>query len=133
MIALEPHTQLSNPEIALLTAQQITKDFGLYGVTIEFDKLQSELDYPTLKQILIDLVRSVVHSGNHRMQGILYQIDVSPKILQNLVSMTEEEQINFVSEQIIIRELKKVLSRIYYKQKKDNELKLGQSDINQIN
>lgn len=117
----EINIQLINTDIAHQTALQISKDFGLYGVQVEFEHTQTQQAYTVLFTQLQQLITQVVQRDGSKLRGILYQIDVSAKLLNDLHTMKEAEQIDFVAHQIIVRELKKVLSRLYYKQKKENE------------
>lgn len=117
----EINKQLGDSDVANQTALQITKDFGLYGVHVEFSASESQEAYQALFSQLQELIMQIVRRDGSKLRGILYQIDLSAKLLNDLHKMSETEQIDFVAHHIIVRELKKVLSRIYYKQKKDNE------------
>jgi hypothetical protein len=108
---------LNGNDVVLETAAQIMKDFGLFGMTISFsgntDNAYNELHQQLIEQIAILLVKDY-----QRLLSVLYQVDISEKdIAQTELEFPNYNHIEVIAHQIIVRDLKKVLTRHYYKSK----------------
>lgn len=108
-------TLLSNEEVVVATIQQIMKDFGMFGLEIQFsgsldnayEELMKQLD-PPIKQLL--------STNAKRLWPVLYQIDIStPELEKTAMLKPEFTPSEVIAHQVIERELKKVLTRFYYR------------------
>jgi hypothetical protein len=109
---------LSKEEIVLETAAQIMKDFGMFGIKITFsgDTLNA---YFELHNQLVCQIDSLLDRDYSRLLAVLYQVDISEKdIAQSAEELPEYNQIEIIAHQIIVRDLKKVLTRHYFKANK---------------
>ena len=108
---------LNKDTIVQQTAEQIMKDFSMFGVTITYSGNTKNAYNELLSQVKSEI--STLFSNDYgRLLSLLYQIDISDKEL----SKTHEELTNYtplevIAHQIIVRELKKVLTREYFKSK----------------
>jgi hypothetical protein len=106
---------LNNVDIVNQTAQQIMKDFGMFGVTINFSGNIENAYHELFDQLKYQI--SDLYSRDYgRLLSVLYQVDISPKD----ITKAHEEMVDYtlaevISHQIIVRDLKKVLTRLYFK------------------
>ena len=100
----------NNEQIIRETAEQIIKDFMLFGLEITFsgnlnmiyDELFNQMEYQVNELIVKDYTK---------LLSLLYQIDLSEKFLnKNNLPTQYESEAAFISNLIIQRELVKVLS-----------------------
>ena len=97
------------------TARQIMKDFGMFGVTITFSG-NTEQAYFELHEQLIDQITVLMERDFGRLLSVLYQVDISEKeIAQAEVDIPDYNHVEIIAHQIIVRDLKKVLTRHYFK------------------
>lgn len=109
---------LSREDIVLETAAQIMKDFGLFGITITFSGDTSNA-YLELHNQLVHQINSLIDRDYGRLLSVLYQVDISEKdIARSAEELPEYNQVELIAHQIIVRDLKKVLTRHYFKTKK---------------
>ncbi len=123
--------QLLNKEnIINETIAQIQKDFGMYNINIQFDG-NTETAYEQLMNGLTIEVKQLLANDKSKLQSILYRIDLSERNIKKALqfnssdnnqtptnnrSLTNfENQQQIISYEIIVRELKKVLTRNYFK------------------
>lgn len=123
--------QLLNKEAIIHeTIAQIQKDFGMYSINIQFDG-NIETAYEQLMYGLTLEVKQLLANDKSKLQSILYRIDLSEKNIKKALqfnssdnnqtptsnrSLTNfENQQQIISYEIIVRELKKVLTRNYFK------------------
>ena len=123
--------QLLNKEnIINETIAQIQKDFGMYNINIQFDG-NIETAYEQLMASLAVEITQLLSHDKSKLQSILYRIDLSEKVIkkalqhtlannnQTLISNSNtnnfKNQQKIISHEIIVRELKKVLTRNYFK------------------
>ncbi|MFO7924326.1 MAG: hypothetical protein R6U58_11600 [Bacteroidales bacterium] len=101
-------------EIIRLTADQIIKDFGLFGMEVSFSgdiiNAYDEL-FVQLNSCLIGLL----NSDYQKLLSLLYHIDVSEKELNKKLSGGQEATAGIIAEMILEREFKKVIYRKFYK------------------
>ncbi len=105
-------------EIVRETAEQIMKDFGMFGVEITFsgDTLNA---YDELLEQLVRQVRSLSTHNQDKLLSVLYQVDITDReITQAQLDLPHYSHLEIISHQIIARELKKVLWRFYFKSRK---------------
>jgi len=105
----------NDKEIIELTVQQIVKDFYLFGLEINFpegiDYLWNEIFAELEKQI-----RYLLEINSAKILSLLYQIDIAEdKIIEKAEQQKHRVLSEVVSEMIMERELKKVLTRLYFK------------------
>jgi hypothetical protein len=106
---------LNTAAIVEETAQQIMKDFGLFGVIITFSG-NTDQAYVELHGQLIDQVSVLMERDFGRLLSVLYQVDISEKeIARAEMELPEYNQVEIIAHQIIVRDLKKVLTRHYFK------------------
>jgi hypothetical protein len=108
---------LNQEDIVLETVAQIMKDFGLFGVTITFSGDINNA-YTELHQQLISQIGTLLDRDYSRLLAVLYQVDISDKeIARTALELPEYNHVEVVAHQIIVRDLKKVLTRRYFKAK----------------
>ena len=121
---------LNKENIINETIAQIQKDFGMYNINIQFDG-NTETAYEQLMNGLTIEVKQLLANDKSKLQSILYRIDLSEmaikKALQHTLANNNqtpisnsntnnfENQQQLISHEIIVRELKKVLTRNYFK------------------
>ena len=111
-------TFLNSPDIVQETAEQIMKDFGLFGVAITFSGNTAEA-YHELHQQLIAQIAVLLDRDYSKLLSILYQVDITDKeIARAEQELPEYNHVEIIAHQIIVRDLKKVLTRHYFKSKK---------------
>jgi hypothetical protein len=106
---------LDKAEIVTETAEQIMKDFGMFGVEITFSGDTSHA-YDELHQQLVVQVARLLESNYDLLLSVLYQVDITDRE----IALTERElphysHVEIIAHQVIVRDLKKVLLRRYFK------------------
>jgi len=97
------------------TIAQIQKDFGMYSIEINFDG-NTETAYEQLMNQLSVEITKLLNNDKSKLQSILYRIDLSERNIQLAKNASQNKEINqVISHEIIVRELKKVLTRNYFK------------------
>jgi hypothetical protein len=97
------------------TIAQIQKDFGMYSIEINFDG-NTEKAYEQLMDGLTLEVRQLLANDKSKLQSILYRIDLTERNIQLAKNANQNKELTqVISHEIIVRELKKVLTRNYYK------------------
>ena len=108
---------LNREEIVRQTAEQIMKDFGMFGVEITFSG-NTETAYQELHQQLIDQISTLIERNYDLLVSVLYQVDITDReIARTQADLPEYSHIEVVAHQVIVRDLKKVLLRRYFKMK----------------
>lgn len=108
-------SHLNKAEIVIETAQQIMKDFGMFGVEISFSG-NTEEAYNELLEQLVFQIDKLLGSNSELLMSVLYQVDISDREIAKTASeLPHYNQIEVIAHQIIFRDLKKVLFRRYYK------------------
>jgi hypothetical protein len=105
-----------NETIIRDTALQVIKDFALFGFQIEFP---SDIKY-AYDELYIQLEQQIfvlLERNNMKLLSLLYQIDIPEKTIQRKALENPQKLLSeLVTELILERELKKVLTRLYFKQ-----------------
>ncbi|PLX05666.1 MAG: hypothetical protein C0598_14010 [Marinilabiliales bacterium] len=105
----------NDKELVELTSLQIKKDFALFGLTINYSE---GIDY-SWKEVFDELevqIRRLLEVNSVKILSLLYQIDIpESKIYEQAEKQKERPLSDVVSEMIMERELKKVLTRLYFK------------------
>lgn len=108
---------LNREEIVRQTAEQIMKDFGMFGVEITFSG-NTETAYHELHQQLIDQISILIERNYDLLVSVLYQVDITDReIARTQADLPDYSHIEVVAHQVIVRDLKKVLLRRYFKMK----------------
>lgn len=108
-------SQLSTVEIVLQTAQQIMKDFMLFGLEITFSGDTANA-YEELHKQLVNQIEGLIEHDYNRLVSVLYQVDISAKdIEKSEQQLLDYNHVEVIAHEIIVRDLKKVLLRNYYK------------------
>ena len=106
---------LNQAEIVQETAQQIMKDFGMFGVEITFSG-ETNRAYDELHQQLIDQISLLLERNYDLLLSVLYQVDITDReIARATRELPHYNQVEIIAHQVIVRDLKKVLLRRYFK------------------
>ncbi|MGE4288047.1 MAG: hypothetical protein AB7E36_05110 [Salinivirgaceae bacterium] len=106
---------LDGEAVILETIQQIMKDFGMFGLEITFSGDISNA-YHEMHQQLVYQIDELMIRDSGRLYAILYQVDISNKSLQKTQDEAPElSLVEVIAHQVIERELRKVLTRRYFK------------------
>jgi len=100
-----------------LTAEQIIKDFEVFGEDIQFSG-NPDTAYQELKSQITPIIKRLLHNNRKKFLSLLYRIDVDEKEVDGAFTSSGADVDN-IADLIIERELKKVVIREYYKNKKD--------------
>lgn len=99
------------------TAQQLIKDFAEFNIEIEF-KGNALSPYQELFIQVLPYIDMMLRNNNEMFQALLYRIDVSEKEIK--LASIHYPGISFpevVTDLILRRELKKVLTKRYFSKK----------------
>lgn len=106
---------LNQAEIVNETAAQIMKDFGMFGVEITFSGNVANA-YSELHEQLIGQISVLMERNHELLMSVLYQVDITEReIAQAGHELPHYNPIEVLAHQIIVRDLKKVLLRRYFK------------------
>ncbi|HAQ19072.1 MAG TPA: hypothetical protein DCR40_07560 [Prolixibacteraceae bacterium] len=106
---------LNKEDIILETAQQIMKDFGMFGIEISFSG-NVENAYHELHEQLINQISVYLDKDYNRLMAVLYQVDITEhEIEKTHRELPHYNDLEVLAHQVIFRDLKKVLFRRYYK------------------
>ncbi len=109
-------------EVIRLTIAQIQKDFGMFGIEVDFP-VDMGMVYHDLFSELNYHISDLLSRNVQKLSALLYQIDLNEKsILSAWEAHPEYTHSQVITELIIYRELKKVLFRSYYKNYKLKDL-----------
>lgn len=106
---------LNQAEIVQATAEQIMKDFGMFGVEITFSGDTSRA-YDELHIQLIDQISLLLERNYDLLLSVLYQVDITDREIAIATrELPHYNQVEIIAHQVIVRDLKKVLLRRYFK------------------
>ncbi|GET28594.1 hypothetical protein [Prolixibacter sp. SD074] len=109
---------LDSSAVVQETAEQIMKDFAMFGITITFSGNTGQA-YRELHEQLVDQIRHLLTSDYRRLLSVLYQVDITQKeITRAGLELPDYNEMEVLAHQIIVRDLKKVLTRRYFKSQK---------------
>lgn len=104
-------------KFVLLTAEQVRKDFAMFGMEINFSG-NVNFAYEELFQQLNKYIDQLLNADNEKLMSLLYQIDLGEKELTKQDPNYQFETLaQIITHKILERELKKVLIRTYFKEK----------------
>jgi len=97
------------------TANQIIKDFDMFGLEIKFSG-NAYNAYEELFEQIEPHIKKLIDSNQSKFMGILYRIDVSDEQIKKAVNENTSEPFSeIITDLIIKRELQKVVIRQHYK------------------
>lgn len=97
------------------TANQIIKDFDMFGMEIKFSG-NAYNAYEELFEQIEPYIKKLIETNQAKFMGILYRIDVSDVQIKKVVNENSSESFSaIVTDLIIKRELQKVVIRDHYK------------------
>lgn len=106
---------LNNDIIIEETIKQIIKDFAIFRITLNFPE-KSENIYSNLHIQLTKQITVLAQNNFSKLLSVLYQIDISEKDIEKTTKeLTNYNEVEVIAHQIIVRELKKVITRKYFK------------------
>ncbi len=106
---------LNQSEIVKETAEQIIKDFGMFGIEITFSG-DTTGAYHELHSQLVEQIALLLDRNYDLLLSVLYRIDITEKeIAKAEREIPEYSHLEIVAHQVIARDLKKVLLRRYFK------------------
>jgi hypothetical protein len=112
----ELHRQRDDEKIVRETAAQVIKDFAMFGLTVSFPE-NIHRSYEELFDQLNEHVQVLLNTSDKMLLSLLYQIDVSERSIQKKVENSPSNQLSqTITDLILERELKKVITRNYFKQ-----------------
>ncbi|HOW26480.1 MAG TPA: hypothetical protein PK711_12520 [Bacteroidales bacterium] len=101
------------------TAEQVIRDFGRFGIDITFSG-NTQMAYTELFHQLDMHIANLIENDFGRLYALLYQIDLSESsILTKKREFPTHTDSEILTELILHRELKKVLTRNYFRKQKD--------------
>ena len=104
-------------KFVLLTAEQVRKDFAMFGMEVKFSG-NIQFAYDELFVQLKEYIDQLLSADNDKLMSLLYQIDLGEKELTKQDPGYQFETLSeIVTHKILERELKKVLIRTYFKEK----------------
>ncbi len=103
-------------ELIIETAQQIQKDFAEFGLYVEFSG-KAEHFYDELFDQMKNHISDILSNSAQQFMHLLYRIDINEQqVALYEKEMPEHSYDEIVTELIIHRELKKVITRDYFRQ-----------------
>jgi hypothetical protein len=96
------------------TANQIIKDFDMFGMEIKFSGNQYNA-YEELFEQIEPYIGHLISSNQQKFMGIIYRIDLSDEQIKKAVNENASESFSeIITDLIIKRELQKVVIRRHY-------------------
>lgn len=101
--------------IVLDTIKQIQKDFDMHGIELRFTGEVKDA-YNQMMQQLTEQLTHLLAYERSKLQSVLYRVDLPEKNLQKAIENAPGKTLpEVMAHEIIVRELKKVLTRHYFK------------------
>jgi hypothetical protein len=102
-----------NEQIVKETAQQVIKDFALFGMEINFPE-NIHMAYDELFYQLTIFIEELMKRDPEKLSSLLYQIDLDEKKMKNAeLELFHEHE--WISDMILEREFMKVLTRNFFR------------------
>lgn len=112
---LEVNKYLSNLDLLNETANQIIKDFDMFGMEIKFSGNSFDA-YEELFDQIEPHIKKLIDTNHSKFMGILYRIDLSDEQIKKAVNQNSSETFSeIITDLIIKRELQKVVIRKHFK------------------
>jgi hypothetical protein len=120
MNELNPEKYRTDLAIVRETADQVLKDFGVFGIEIVFSG-DAFTAWDELKQQLIPVLYEMYQGDHTRFQSLLYRIDLNESKFRKLLGQVCNQDLpEMLAEMILQREFQKVLTRRYFSDKKNS-------------
>lgn len=101
-------------EIIRLTADQIIKDFEIFGYEIKFSGNEF-VAYQELKNQVAPLLLELFQKKTSSFQSLLYRIDINEKSFRKLINESAKNDFaEQLADAVIQREFQKVLTRKFF-------------------
>jgi hypothetical protein len=111
----ELRKQRDDEKIVRETAAQVMKDFAMFGMEVVFPE-NIHWAYDELFDQLNSHVARLLDTNDKMLLSLLYQIDVSEKSIQKRAQENTANKLSqTITDLILERELKKVITRNYFK------------------
>ena len=108
------------------TAQQIIKDFSAFGYEINFSG-NTETAYQELTDQIMLLIQEMINRNYQGLMSVLYRIDVSEREINNKIMNCEPHEFaEKITEMVVEREFKKVITRWYFSNQENEDGNLPQ-------
>jgi hypothetical protein len=105
----------NQPDLIKATADQIIKDFDMFGMEIRFSG-NAYNAYDELFEQIEPHIKKLIDSNQSKFMGILYRIDLNDAQIQRTINENSSEPFSeIITDLIIKRELQKVVIRNHYK------------------
>jgi hypothetical protein len=102
-------------DIIKATADQIIKDFEMFGMEVSFSG-NAYNAYEELFDQIEPHIKKLIDSNQSKFMGILYRIDLNDEQVKKAVNENSSEPFSeIITDLIIKRELQKVVIRNHYK------------------
>lgn len=102
-------------ELIKATAEQIIKDFEMFGMKIRFSG-NAYNAYEELFEQIEPHIKKLIDSNHSKFMGILYRIDLNDEQVKRAINENSSEPFSdIITDLIIKRELQKVVIRNHYK------------------
>ncbi|MFA9392586.1 MAG: hypothetical protein ACERKD_22445 [Prolixibacteraceae bacterium] len=106
---------LNGEDIVRETAEQIRKDFEVFGLEITFSGKMDNVYLELHEQVKVQ-VEYLLAGSSDRLYALLYRIDISDKaMVKASLELPHYSHVEVIAHQIILRDLQKVLTRRYFK------------------
>lgn len=99
------------------TAKQISKDFEIFGEVITFSG-NADTAYAELSDQISSISKKMMAENFEKFLSLLYRIDISENSVKKILTEYSGNFEIIIAEMIIERELKKIIIRKYYSEKK---------------
>ena len=104
-------------EYITATAEQIKKDFDLFGIEIKFSG-EEENAYNELLYQVSPHIAKLIESNYQKLLNLLYRIDVNESKISAIVNDTTVSSLSeAIADLVIKRELQKIVIRRHYSSK----------------
>jgi hypothetical protein len=111
------------------TANQIIKDFDMFGLEIKFSG-NAYNAYEELFEQIEPHIKKLIDTNHSKFMGILYRIDVSDEQIKKAVNENTSEPFSeIITDLIIKRELQKVVIRQHYKNASSDSKPKGKNKL----
>lgn len=102
-------------DLVKLTAEQLTKDFEIFGFDITFSG-KNETAYLELTDQIFPIIEHLFKTDYSKLMSLMYKIDLNENQIKSVIKdFKQEEIIAEITHLILERELKKVVIRQYFK------------------
>lgn len=104
----------NDEQVVKKTAEQIIKDFGLFGMEVTFPE-NLHMAYNDLFDQLAPYILQLMNGNRTKFYSLLYRIDLNESaIKKGSLEMHDLPLHDVITHLILERELKKVLTRMYF-------------------